>query len=115
MASKPLTPFQEKICTAAARHLTHSPFIGLGFKSEGPVGMSHSESNKVFIVHFKGMSKLGLLSLHVWFEDVDEKKGTFKMHDQVTFAGKFGGLNAGEEDYAAQLFWGGSLGFRYVI
>ena len=114
MASQPLTPFQKKMCAAAEDLLKTTPLTGLGWRPDGPVGMSHSERNKVFIVHVKGPSELGLLTAHVWFDDVNEKEGTFKVRQQVMFAGRSGKPN-GEDDDCAQIFWGGSLGFRYPL
>ena len=111
-----ITPLQKRMAAAIPDLLKNTPFVRGGWiPDDCPPGMSESTANKLFAFHIKGETALGPITLHVFFDDVDKKKGTFKIRRQVLFTGTNGELEPGQEDHCPQVFWGGSLGWRVAI
>lgn len=110
-----LSPFQKRMLADANKLLASTTLAQLKWNPEGPVQISESKGEKVVVLHFRGSSDFGFLTVHVWFDDVNETKSTFKIRRQILFAGRNGELKASEDDHAPQIFWGGSLGWRCPI
>ena len=106
------TPFQTKLIDAASALIKTTLLGKLAWKPDpGPIGFSHSESNHVHIVHARGRSEIGHLTVYVWFDDVDEERETFRICPQVMFAGRTD-ASVDQEVPGAQIFFG-KLGFTY--
>ncbi len=107
------TPLQKRMLVAAGELLKSSQFARGGWIPDGsPPCISESKLDKTVAFHISGLTALGPIMLNIFFNDVDEAEGTFKVNPQIIFAGRNGKLEPGQDDYCPQIFWGGSLGWR---